>query len=240
MINPHKFNIELPEILTTEAYKLYGFTITNTNSNTFTASDCYTVTTAFTESLDYEVPTTSANQANCDNVKCDVVNVKFESCDDGLTRTLQYAVSDLSGYTSGDTVSAPLIGGISATKDTLSSSVTGTCHNIGGKASTITSTQQTAETGTGWAANGTYYGEQTDCSDGDCGCKTNFTVTNNTISAFTLPYRRCTGESETVFIGAGNTVTINQCVNMNQLWKGLYDSGLNSTDITIGGTYSNC
>ena len=245
MAFPHKFNIQLNEILTGTVYRSYGWQITNSNSQVVTLSnDCYNiVTSAFTPSLTYETPTSSSVTSDCSNGgKCELVNVALRHCEDGQTRLAQASWTIANGLSSGTTVSSPALNGGNKWYPSMGQGVTGTCNQVVGKVTSINSTQTNGQTGTDWSLSTKKYEIVTGCTDNDCGCRSNFTINNTSATQHLVSYRLCDGTlvSNTILPGGGS-INITNCVNVNSIWR--YAALASPTywnNITITGSYNNC
>lgn len=236
LVQPTKINILVNDIYTTTQYRQIGSLITNSSLNTFQIQDCYSTIT-YDETVDFVVPDSIGGATDCLQVgKCEVVHVLLTNCVDNKTSIAQFEYEILTGNTlnSGDTISAPAIGYYNV------NTTTGSCYNIGGKTSII-NTPQTSLAGTGWNDTGTQFSVETNCEDGDCGCKTNFLI--NDVSGGGISnvyYKGCNGATYGPFtISAGGSLSVTQCVNINSVWAYAYIMGYYG-DISITGTYSNC
>jgi len=236
IVLPTQINLNLNS-LNPNIYAQIGVEITS-NSSTFPITECYNLTT-YDENIEFITTYSVGGAADCLQVgKCEYINVLLENCVNGQTSIANLSYDTATGYTlnSGDTISAP------ALAYTLLNTTTGTCFNIGGKTTTITSNQSNGLTGTFWESLLTKFSVQTNCADSDCGCKNNFTINDESGGGVSnVYYKSCDGSATygPFTISPNSFINVTQCVNINTLWSIATQSGY-SNDISIGGTYSNC
>jgi hypothetical protein len=247
MINPPKVNVQDNQIYSPGTNKTWGQYISSTTTQ-LRITDCYTAI-AYDNSLPLRSFEIEENGNTCGATgKCDRSYILLESCGNGnvFVGSFSYAVLTGSSITTGDTIYAPaLFGTTIANVDNAPQSVlgqtTGSCYTvIGGTTSSISVPQDVADVGTDWSLSTKQFSTQSSCSDGDCGCKTNFTVTNTGGPGTTFSVKKCDGTTYTVGpLPSGGSVTVSDCIDMNSFWLSARIAG-HYNEVEISGSYDNC
>ena len=239
MVNPTTFNSSVHN----DNFASFSFEITNINGFTFDITDCYSKVT-YDSTAPILTPTKDSTNPNCSVVgKCDAVNILLQGCTNGTTIIVQMLESIAQTFINGDIISSAGLASISETKNSIiPSQSVDTCYTMGGKTSSITSTQTANSTGTSWHGSKFKFSGVTNCSDSYCGCKTGFSVTNSGASAISLTnVKKCDSTVETIVVPASGSVVVNTCINMNSFWSVVssISGGINDIDIAPG-TYTDC
>jgi len=250
MVNPTRLNTTDNAIYSGTQYRKWGFTKTSSNS-TFEVEDCYNWVT-YDSSATYMVTDSDDSASDCTQVgKCDRTYTRLQSCETPskvFIGELSYVTLTGNSITTGDTLYAPALFGTTIANPTsqianVLGQTTGSCYTVlGGYATTVPNVPQgTAESGTDWTLSTKQFSVQSSCNDVDCGCKTNFTVNNQTSSTITLNITECDGTGYTLTIPGSGSTTIpsTTCIDVNTIWKAATGTN-NYNNITITGSYDNC
>jgi len=244
MINPPKMNVLDNQIYSIGTNKEWGKIVTSTTTN-LQVKDCYTTIT-YDNTLPLRSFQLEDNGNPCGTTgKCDRTSVLVESCGNGnvFLATFSYAVLTGNSITTGDTIYAPALYGtaISSNPGAVLGQTTGSCYTvIGGTTNSISVPQDLLDTGTDYSLSTKQFGTESSCSDGDCGCKTNFTITNTGGAGTTFQVKRCDNTLYTVGpLPNGGTQNVTDCINMNSFWERALDAG-HYNNVEITGSYDNC
>ncbi len=239
MVAPTIFNTTLND----DDFISFEFTITNQFGQTFTIDECY-------QKISYDAgapllnPSVLSINSDCSNfTKCDVMHVLAEGCVNNDTIIVQMETSLATTLSSGDTISAAALASVGSVVSTIvPSQGVNTCYTLGGKTSSITSSQNNNSVGTDWSTTAKKFSIVTDCSDTYCGCKTGFSINNTSASSITLSnVKTCSGDVVNLTIAGESFNTVTDCINMNSFWQTVFIGGhLSFIQITPGTPYNNC
>ncbi len=249
MVNPYKLNTTDNAIYSGTQYRKWGFTKTSSNS-TFEVQDCYNWVT-YDSSVTYMVTDSGDSASDCTQAgKCDATYTRLQSCGTPskiFIGQLSYATLTGNNITTGDTLYAPALYGTTIANPTsqiasVLGQTTGSCYTVlGGYATTVPNVPQgTAASGTDWSLSTKQFSVQSSCNDVDCGCKTNFIITNTGGAGTTFQCKKCDGTLYTVGpLPNGGTQTVSDCINMNSFWQLALGAG-HYNNVEISGSYDNC
>ena len=236
MVNPPKFNI----INEDEQFVKFDFTITNSNGIQFDIQDCYQKV-VYDDTAPIFSPTLNMALSDCSGGgKCGTINVLLQGCVNNETIIVPMNHGLASTLVVGDVISAAGLARVTTLSGLIvPSQGVNTCYTVGGQASSVTSVQTSALTGTDWSSPSYKYAQVTGCLDTYCGCKSGFTITNIGGTTVTLNnVKKCDGTSITFEFPNGDTV-VSDCINMNSFWSvaGQFTTNLS---ISSGGSYNDC